>query len=111
MNGLKDWGFLMETPDTILEKMRAFMEKDESEGATSYIQGVETKEVSHPAFHQDLAKACEDLGLIPRAILEYNLSLRDKPNQVVLLKRLAVIYQDQGQVDKAIRLWQQVIAL
>jgi len=47
----------------------------------------------------------------PPAILEYNLSLRDKTDQIPVLKRLAVIYQDQGQAEKAIRAWQQVIPL
>ena len=101
----------METPESILGKIRAFREKNDPEGAGSYVQMVETKEIVDPAFHQNLATICEDLGLIPRAILEYNLSLRDGPKQVPVLKKLAVIYQDQGQVDKAIRTWQQVIPL
>ena len=101
----------METPENILQKMKGFREKDDPEGARGYIQAVETKETRDPAFHKDLARFCEDLGLIPRAIQEYNLSLRDQPNQVSVLKRLAVIYQDRGEVDKAIRTWQGVIPL
>ena len=101
----------METPAAILQKMTGFLKNDNSEEARVYIQGMETKEVGDPGFHRDLAKVCEDLGLIPRAVLEYNLSLRDQPGQVPVLKRLAVIYQDQGEMEKAIRAWQQVIPL
>ena len=101
----------METAESILTNMRAFLEKDDPEGAKSFIQQTETKEISDAAFHRNLAMICEDLGLIPRAIMEYNLSLRDGPKQAPVLKKLAVIYQDQGDVDKAIRAWQQVIPL
>lgn len=101
----------MESPESILQKMKGFREKDDPEGAQGYVQAVETKETRDPAFHKDLARVCEDLGLIPRAIQEYNLSLRDGPNQVPVLKRLAVIYQDRGEVDRAIRAWQEVIPL
>jgi len=101
----------METPEEILKKVKGFLEKDDQEEVESFIQQTETKEITDAAFHQNLAMICEDLGLIPRAILEYNLSLRDNPKLVPVLKRLAVIYQDQGQMDKAIRAWQQVIPL
>lgn len=101
----------MENPESFLRELQAFLEKEDQERAKVFIQNNDTKEISDAYFHQKLAMFCEDLGLISRAILEYNLSLRDKPNQVPVLKRLAVIYQDQGQVDKAIRLWQQVIPL
>ena len=101
----------METPESILQKMKSFLEKDDPEGAGTFIGVVETKEIVDPSFHKDLAKVCEDLGLIPRAILEYNLSLRGEPGQGPVLKRLAVIYQNQGQVEKAMRAWQQVIPL
>jgi hypothetical protein len=101
----------MERAADVLQKMKAFRDQDDAEAAAAYLQKMETKEIAESGFHQNLAMICEDLGLIPRAIFEYNLSLRDKPNQVPVLKRLAVIYQDQGQVDKAIRAWQQVIPL
>ena len=38
---------------------------------------METKEIIDPAFHQKLARLGEDLGIISRAVLEYNLSLLD----------------------------------
>lgn len=101
----------METAESILTTMRAFLGKDDPEGAKVFIQQNETKEISDAGFHRNLAMICEDLGLIPRAILEYNLSLRDGPKQVPVLKKLAVIYQDQGDVERAIRIWQQVIPL
>lgn len=101
----------METPINILTKMKALRDQGMPEEAAAYLQKAETKEIVDPGFHHNLAMICEDLGLISQAILEYNLSLRDKPNQVSILKRLAVIYQDQGQADKAIRAWQQVIPL
>lgn len=101
----------MEAPDTILQKLKAFRDQEDAVGTAAYLQKMETKEVVDSSFHKDMAKVCEDLGLIPRAILEYNLSLRDGPKQVPVLKKLAVIYQDQGDVERAIRLWQQVITL
>ncbi|NWF57471.1 MAG: hypothetical protein HXY45_22045 [Syntrophaceae bacterium] len=101
----------METPDDIFKRMKAFRDKDDAGGAGAYVEATETREIRDPAFHRDLARVCEDLGLIPRAVLEYNLSLRDQPNQAAVLKRLAVIYQDQGQTEKAMRAWQQVIPL
>jgi len=101
----------METPEVILRRMKSFLEKDDPEGAGTFIGVVETKEIGDPAFHKDLAKICEDLGLIPRAVLEYNLSLRDQSGQAPVLKRLAVIYQDQGEMEKAMRAWQQAIPL
>ena len=101
----------MEKAQIIIQTIKSFLGRDDEEGAKDFIQNSDTKNISDAAFHYNVGLICEDLGLISRAILEYNLSLRDQPGQVPVLKRLAVIYQDQGQVDKAIRLWQQVVPL
>ncbi|MGB9698110.1 MAG: CRISPR-associated primase-polymerase type A1 [Thermodesulfobacteriota bacterium] len=101
----------MENPEHFLKEIRELLAKEDIERAKDFIQNIDTKNIFDPDFHYHLALICEDLGLISRAILEYNLSLRDQPHNVAVLKRLAIIYQDQGQIDKAIRLWQQVIPL
>ncbi len=101
----------MEDGERLLRNIQSLLEKGESEEAKSLIQKEETKEIKDASLHYNLGLICEDLGLIPRAIIEYNLALRDQPNNVPVLKRLAIIYHDQGQIDKAIRLWQQVIPL
>lgn len=109
--GALSWRLSMENPEKFLKELRALLREEQIEKAKNFIQDNDTKHIFDAHFHYELALICEDLGLISRAILEYNLSLRDRPDNVVVLKRLAIIYQDQGQIEKAIRLWQQVIPL
>lgn len=53
----------MNNPDEILEKMQAFIESKDPEGAKVFIRQIGTKEILDPAFHQKLGA-----GDVPSAV-------------------------------------------
>lgn len=60
--------------------------------------------------HEDWARLCEEAGELGLAFTEYQLAVRDSPDDPELLARLAVLYDERGDSGLAIRsateLWQ-----
>jgi tetratricopeptide (TPR) repeat protein len=52
--------------------------------------------------HARWGRLCEQVGEASLALTEYQLALRDDPDDVVALSRLAVLYDERGETDKAI---------
>lgn len=52
--------------------------------------------------HNDWGRFCEDAGQDGMALTEYQLALRDNPDDALALERLCVLYREHGQIDKAL---------
>lgn len=52
--------------------------------------------------HARWGRLCETAGEAGLALTEYQLALRDDPEDVVALSRLATLYEERGEADKAI---------
>lgn len=52
--------------------------------------------------HVDRARLCEDVGEAGLALSEYQLALRDEPDQPAALARLAVLYEERGDLEHAV---------
>lgn len=63
------------------------------------------------ALHKELGLLAEQLGELPRAVTEYNLALRDAPDQPEVLLRLARLRTDQGELERAARAYRRLLDL
>lgn len=73
---------------------------DEAGAALAALDAGETRDA---ALHLALARLAERIGDLGRAVLEYNLALRDDPAAVEALRRLARLRIDQGEARRAER--------
>ncbi len=62
------------------------------------LQSVREEHGCHAAW----ARFCEDAGQDGLALTEYQLALRDNPDDPEVLERLSVLYREHGQIDKAL---------
>lgn len=60
--------------------------------------------------HADWARLCEEAGLVQLAFREWQLALRDAPDDADVALRLAQYYRDRNDPDRAGRLLQGVLA-
>jgi hypothetical protein len=56
---------------------------------------------AEPGGHREWAQLCEEAGEAGLALTEYQLALRDDPADVAALSRLAVLYEERGEMDQA----------
>ncbi|GIW95114.1 MAG: hypothetical protein KatS3mg110_3155 [Pirellulaceae bacterium] len=61
--------------------------------------------------HAQWGLLCEQCGLWQLAFREFQLALRDDPNDPVALERLACLYRERGELDRAAQLWQRLTQL
>jgi hypothetical protein len=55
-----------------------------------------------PGGHANWARLCEEAGEFGLALGEYQLTLRDDPTDTAALARLAVLYEERGDVERAV---------
>jgi tetratricopeptide (TPR) repeat protein len=53
-------------------------------------------------LHREWAQLCEEAGEFGLALGEYQLALRDDPQDVMALTRLAVLHEERGELDRAL---------
>ncbi len=53
--------------------------------------------------HLERARLCEEAGLHDLALAEYQLALRDAPDDPIALARLALLYEERGEIGRAVR--------
>ncbi len=61
--------------------------------------------------HAQWALLCEECGLWQLAFREFQLALRDDPEDWLALERLACLYRERGELDKAADLLQRMVTL
>ncbi len=99
------------SPPGLPEQLKILMRDGLFDQAADLLQATDTKaEIDAPLHHQ-LAVLAEELGVLDKAVLEYNLSLRDVPEQPAVLLRLARLRRDQGDGDRALRAYGRLLQL
>ncbi|HOI10440.1 MAG TPA: CRISPR-associated primase-polymerase type A1, partial [Myxococcota bacterium] len=63
------------------------------------------------AEHLRLADAAEEAGETGKALVEYNLALRDAPDRAEILLRIARLRVDRGELDRARRAYEHFLKL
>lgn len=70
--------------------------------AVARLSGIVAQRRDQPGDHARWGRLCEAAGEAGLALTEYQLALRDDPEDVVALSRLATLYEEHGDADKAI---------
>ncbi len=70
--------------------------------AVARLSGIVAQRRDQPGDHARWGRLCEAAGEAGLALTEYQLALRDDPEDVVALSRLATLYEERGDADKAI---------
>lgn len=82
-----------------------------ADGLRAALEEIDLRAARDPQLHARVAQLAESAGDVERAVLEYNLSLRDAPDQPEILRRLAEVRLDQGEVQRAIRCLHRLLEL
>jgi tetratricopeptide (TPR) repeat protein len=71
-------------------------------GAVARLRELVAARREQPGEHARWGRLCEAAGEAGLALTEYQLALRDDPDAVVALSRLATLYEERGETDRAI---------
>jgi tetratricopeptide (TPR) repeat protein len=84
-----------------LEDLRGLLRDARPEARDLLAAGVRARR-DERGGHADWARLCEEAGETALALSEYQLALRDDPDDVVALGRLALLYEERGEVERAL---------
>lgn len=87
--------------DESLDTLTAAIQAGHPE-AVARLRGAVTARRGERGDHARWGRLCEQVGEAGLALTEYNLALRDDPEDVVALSRLTTLYDERGETDKAI---------
>ena len=90
-----------------LEQLRASV--DDEEEAVEAIRALETSGIEDAAYHVALARWAEYLAEPEIALREWNLALRDSPDDMEVLRHLVDGYLDAGNLEKAVRVLRRLL--
>ncbi|MFH1122585.1 MAG: tetratricopeptide repeat protein, partial [Pseudomonadota bacterium] len=96
--------------DDIYASVRSLVRDDRHQEAVALSANRDTKAVTDAQLHLRWAALLEEMGLMDGAVVELNLAIRDDPHEESAYKRLAEIYLDQGNPEKAARCWAALMA-
>ena len=83
------------------EELAAAITAGDPEGVGRLREAVARRR-EQPGEHARWGRLCEAAGEAGLALTEYQLALRDDPDDVVALARLSTLYEERGDLDKAI---------
>jgi hypothetical protein len=92
-----------------IDDVEALLEAARHDEARGRLASVDLTERHDAALHVRVARAAERAGDLDRAVLEYNLALRDEPDAVDVLRRLARLRVDQGEARRAERVLRRLL--
>jgi hypothetical protein len=95
--------------DATLAEVKNCLENGLKERAVDLAGRVDTRSVRDSAAHLAWAGVLEELGLMDELILELNLSIRDDPDRLETYPRLAEVFLDQGQPQRAAKVYSALI--
>ena len=95
----------------MINEVKELIKQQNFEDAMNLVKSRETLEIKDSQIHLEWAKICEELNLIDGLILELNLVLRDAPDNIEIYKKLAEVYLDDANFDKALKTWQKITEL
>jgi len=95
-------------PAHSLEQVKALLEQGLKDDARALAKSRDTRNLHDANLHRRWADLLEEMGLVEEVVLELNLALRDDPAQEDAIRRLAEIYLDLSQPQKAAHLYSQM---
>lgn len=84
-----------------LKQCESLVNGDKEEEARTLLLSLQTKGVEDAEIHLKAAQCAEKLGITDRIIYELNQAYRYRPDDLSIIKRLAVVRIDSGQYDRA----------
>lgn len=99
----------MADQDSVAAACRRLAGDGREEEARETLRQAELREVRDADLHFELALVAEQLGELERAILEYNLCLRDRAESPDALRRLARLRSDRGELERAVRAYRRLL--
>lgn len=84
-----------------LAQCEALLRDDKEEEARTLLLSLQTKGIEDADFHIKAAQCAEKLGITERIVYELNQAYRYRPDDLSIIKRLAVVRIDAGQYDRA----------
>jgi tetratricopeptide (TPR) repeat protein len=87
--------------DNVVELLSAALQSGASDALPRLREAV-TARRSEAGDHARWGRLCEAAGEARLALTEYQLALRDDPDDVVALSRLATLYEERGEPDHAL---------
>ena len=97
-------------PENLMQQVREAIDAGLMDEAVSIAKSRETKESIDPDMHLAWADVCEELNLTDDLIGELNMVVRDAPGRADAFVRLAEVYLDHGQPNRAARVWAELVA-
>jgi tetratricopeptide (TPR) repeat protein len=98
----------MNTPN-LIDKVRTAIDAGLIDEATALTKSRDTRQCGDPDAHLAWADLCEELNMADDVIMELNMAVRDDPNRQEAFERLAEVYLDQGQPNRAARVWAELV--
>ena len=95
----------------LLNKANSALNLLDYKEAESYADMKDTRDVADADLHMKWADVCEELGRLDDAVRELNMAVRDDPANVTALRRLAEIHHDNGDFEKAVKQWREILKL
>jgi len=92
-----------------LLEIKTFLDRGEEEKAQQMLRSLETVPVRDPAFHLELVELCEQWGVIEKIAGELHLALRDLPEDRTIIRKLALFYQDSGNLEKSEKYFRKLL--
>lgn len=92
----------------MINEVKELIKKQNLEDAINIVKTRQTIEIHDSQTHLEWVKVCEELNLIDELILELNLALRDTPDNIEIYKKLAEVYLDDANFNKALKTWQKI---
>ena len=109
-NEQKEGGQVMLHHDAA-ERIESLLGESDEKQARSLLDSVNVRDHVDASLHLRLGRAAEALWDLRRATLEYNLSLRDDPDQPEVLLHLGRLRHDQGSLRRAERAYRRFLDL
>lgn len=95
----------MSVDSSSLADARALFADGHLDRAVALAKSRDTRSVHDHELHVAWADVLEELGLMDEVILELNLAIRDDPERLDVYPRLGEVFLDQGQPQRAVRVY------
>ncbi len=95
----------------LLEQLRQRWRSGDSSAAEELARLLQNSPEAPAREHMAWGQFCEETGHLGLALRQYQLALRQQPNDPELLLRLATLYTERGDLEHALPLWHRVFLM
>lgn len=93
-----------------LAAVEAALQDGDTNALRARLAALDTRSFEGATIHMRVARLAESLGDLDRAVMAYNLALRDEPGHAGVLRRLGQLRSDQGNWVRAARCFEHLAA-